>query len=167
MRKLLTIALLIAACAVTASAQSKWVFAGVTSKDDGKVAVEVGFTVPKIAGISTISHAAIGDYAKLNWEAAKWFDVDFFGLVDQAYVLLGPGLDYTQIDETTGAQAYFEFGTGFGLTKVVHTFKDKTGKLGFDPKLALFVGAKALTPLPDRPTFRFTFHAGIAIQVSP
>ena len=166
MRKFLTLAVMLVMVAGIANAQSKWVFGGATSKDDGKLAFEVGFSVPKIAGISSVGHAAIGDFAKLNWEVAKWLDVDFFGVVDQAYILLGPGVDYTAIDPNAGPQAYFELGGGFGLSKVIHTFKDKSGKLGFDPRLAVFAGVKTHTPLPgDDKTFRFSFHGGLAIQV--
>jgi hypothetical protein len=163
--KLGIVAALVALCAVPATAQSKWLFAGAQSQDNGKAAFEVGFSVPKILGVSSVGHAAVGNYAKLNWDLVKWFDASFFGIVDQVYLIAGPGVDYTTITPEDSPEAYLTGSGGFGLTKVVHRFKDKTGALGFDPGLAVFAGIKTYTPLPNTDTFRFTFHAGVAIQI--
>lgn len=145
---------------------AKWVFANAQSNDDGKAVFEIGMSIPKIVGISSIGHAAIGNYARFNWDLVKWFDVDFFNVIDAVYIVGGPGLDYTEITPEDSPDSYITGSAGFGATKVIHRFKDKTGKLGFDPGLAIFGGIKTYTPLPDSDTYRFSFHLGIAIQVT-
>lgn len=145
---------------------AKWLFVNGQSNNNGKAAFEIGMSVPKILGVSSVGHAAIGNYARFNWDLVKWFDVRFFSIVDQVYIIAGPGVDYIEINPDDSPDSYLTGSAGFGLAKVVHRFKDKTGQLGFDPGLAIFGGIKTYTPLPQTEAFRFSFHLGIAIQIT-